>query len=93
MNIIEAWKAAKVGQEIRRKKGCPYLIKTHDSQEIDSRVVNLTNVLADDWEVVKTPKKYELSYGALVGNFRSPLTKSEKETIPDAAKVTIEWEE
>ena len=103
MTIIDAWNAAKVGQEIRKGRGTTLIKResdNHGSHSLvdvlvfdtgtpDSRMFDF-HVLASDWEVVKIPHKYELTMREVrrQSGYQLILTY-----IPNAAKVTIEWED
>ncbi len=93
MNVIDAWKQAKEGQQIERP-GLPRITKVSLSDSSFSGVIGQAisydkNWLADDWDVVKEKKKEvysmkvlrEVSYISLIGH------------IPNNATVTFEWEE
>lgn len=86
MNIIDAWKQAKEGQRYKRKDSHWFLVKssfhnfTYDLSNLDRDAG-----LADDWEVVKEKKK-EMAYK----DFKCWCMLSS--SIPDEARITIEWE-
>lgn len=110
MNIIDAWKAAKVGQKITRGACQIELTKrasscmdssfegntshavvdalVRDKGYPDSRMFD-SHVLADDWEVVKTPKKITIPFAAV----STLMTQKYIHNVPHDAQVTIEWEE
>ena len=95
MNIIEAWKKAKVGQTIKEKYGYEWTKKSDyanaDLYNALHFAIDSSCVSADTWEVVKE-KKEVAGYvdssgmsGRYVVVFPCP--------IPMDAKITAEWEE
>lgn len=102
MTIIDAWNAAKVGQKISNGRDKTLIKRESDDHShsfIDVLVKDNglpyfrmfdSHVLASDWEVVKIPHKYELTMKEVrrQSSYQLILTH-----IPNAAKVTIEWED
>ena len=102
MTIIDAWNAAKVGQQIRNVHGKTLIKRESDDYShsfIDVLVRDNglpyfrmfdSHVLAPDWEVVKIPHKYELTMREVRRQSGHQLILTH---IPNDAKVTIEWED
>ncbi len=98
MNIIEAWKLAKVGQRLRRnfRKNLPAPIIKGEGSDCLSMILSTmfdAAILADDWEVVKEPThgKIETVWSDITPLI-SPFVTC-KYDFPKDAKVTIEWGE
>lgn len=102
MTIIDAWNAAKVGQQIRNGRGATLIkretgdsshslidVLVRDNGTPDSRMFD-RHVLASDWEVVKTPHIIRLPMGEIRRQSGHQLILTH---IPNDAKVTIEWED
>ena len=100
MNIIDAWKTAKEGQNLTRRAVAFRIIKKNDMyfpQTVND--LSSDSALADDWEVVREKKVLNLEWGSMsntldakyVYNNTQKLTQNHD--IPKDAKVTIEWEE
>ena len=95
MNIIEAWKQAKVGQTIKEKYGYEW-IKKNDYVSVDLQAALQYSIASDcassdNWEVVKEKKEVVGSLesvgmaGRCVVMFPCAISMD--------AKITAEWEE
>ena len=78
MTIIDAWNAAKVGQQIRNGHGTILIKRESGGDPLVSALIGC---------VVKTPHKEEMKMGTVRRQSLILLR------IPDEANVTIEWEE
>ena len=94
MNIIEAWKQAKVGQTIKEKYGYEW-IKKNDYVSVDLQAalqysIASSCVSSDNWELGRT--KEVAGYVEHVGMSGRCMVVFPC-SIPAIAKITAEWEE
>ena len=100
MDIIQAWKEAKEGQEIK-SQGLFYR-KTRNVMEIwgvlnSGWMKDSEFILADDWEIAKEKKKVVFEDVLKCGNYLMDANsynianQFEEDGIP--LKITAEWEE
>lgn len=108
MNILDAWKAAKVGQrllrgnaggivKLRNKPAATTLYKTDNVCRLLD-ILAADEILADDWEVVKEQKVITCALYEILGlpAMHPALPFPAKllgQDVPLKAKVTIKWEE
>lgn len=106
MNLIEAWKLAKVGQNIGRGLGWTLtktdlfgtgnLTKFCDALVGDGNPSNRMfdiHALADDWEVVKEKKKLAFDFDQIEGMWIEGGWEALFKNVPKDAIITVEWEE
>ena len=97
MNIIEAWKQAKVGQTIKEKYGYEWT-KKNDFVSVDLQAALQYSIASDcassdNWEVVKKNKTV-VGFVESVGMAeRYVVVFPLLSLIPMGAKITAEWEE
>ena len=95
MNIIEAWKKAKVGQTIKEKYGYEWT-KKNDFVSVDLQAALQYSIASDcassdNWEMVKEKKNVAgyVDSSGMSGRYMVVFPCP----IPVDAKITAEWEE
>ena len=89
MNLIEAWKKARIGQKLEcngysfYREDCP-LLATLNRNITNSNDIKM---LSDNWEIIKEKKIWEGTVDDI--RYKNIVPR----LIPGDATVTIEWEE